>query len=63
MRSTEDLLNQVRESASRAQLTEAVRAYQAGAFRAAIISTWVTVALDLVSKIREIAETGDRSAR
>lgn len=62
MRDVESLLASVREAASRRQLSEAVRAYQAGAFRAAIISTWVAVALDLVGKLRELAEDGDAAA-
>jgi hypothetical protein len=62
MRAIEDLLGQVKDDRSRAQLAEATRAYGAGAFRAAIISTWVAVALDLVAKIRELADQGEANA-
>jgi hypothetical protein len=62
VRSLEELQLRVRDGESRARLDEAVRAYNAGALRAALISTWVTVALDLVSKIRELADTGDVAA-
>jgi hypothetical protein len=62
MRALEDLVNSVRDPRSRRHLEEAVRAYNAGALRAAIISTWVAVALDLTDKIRELAETGDGAA-
>lgn len=59
MRALEDLLNSVRDRQSREHLAEAVRAYNAGALRAAIISTWVAVALDLTGKIRELSELGE----
>jgi hypothetical protein len=62
MRAVEDLLNDVRDAASREHLSEAVRAYQAGAFRSSIISTWVAVALDLVAKVRELADMGEPGA-
>lgn len=62
MRDLETLTASVRDEATRAQVVEVVRAYQAGAFRAAIISTWVAVALDLVSKLRELAADGDAAA-
>jgi hypothetical protein len=63
MRAVEDLIAQVRDPRSREHFAEAVRAYGAGAYRAAIISTWVTVALDLMSKIRQLAEDGEAAAR
>jgi hypothetical protein len=62
MRAIEDLVNQVRDASSRVQLLEATRAYEASAFRAAIVSTWVAVALDLVGKLRQLAEDGDANA-
>ncbi|MGW0434682.1 hypothetical protein ACWDV4_19370 [Micromonospora sp. NPDC003197] len=63
MRALEDLQAAVRDPGSRRYLTEAVRAYQAGAFRPAIVGIWVAVALDLVNKIREIAASGEGEAR
>lgn len=42
---------------------ESARAYGAGAYRSAIISTWVTVAYDLMSKIRQLAESGETEAK
>jgi hypothetical protein len=62
MRAIEDLLNDVRDAGSREHLGEAVRAYQAGAFRSSIISTWIAVALDLVAKVRELADMGEPGA-
>jgi hypothetical protein len=63
MRAVDDLVNEVRDAASREHLQEAVRAYSAGALRSAIISTWIAVALDLTSKIRELADLGEAEAQ
>lgn len=62
MRATEDLLSAVRNASSRRYLAEAVRSYNAGAFRSSIISTWVAVAVDLIGKIRELAAAGEPAA-
>ncbi|MFD2024080.1 hypothetical protein [Promicromonospora aerolata] len=62
MRAVEELVGQVRDPRSRDHFAEAVRAYGAGAYRAAIISTWVTVALDLLGKIRQLSEDGEGAA-
>lgn len=63
MRAVEDLAGDVRDDRSRRYFDEAVHAYQAGALRPAIIATWVAVALDLVAKIRHLADDGDGAAR
>ena len=62
MRAVEDLIAMVRDPRSRAHFTEAVRAYNAGAYRSAIISTWVTVAFDLIGKIRQLGDDGEAAA-
>ena len=62
MRAVEDLLNEVHDRESRRYLAEAIGSYQAGAFRAAIVATWVAVAFDLIGKIRELDEAGDPTA-
>lgn len=62
LRALEDLITQVRDPRSREQLMDAVRAYQSGALRACVITTWVAVALDLTAKIRELADGGDAAA-
>ena len=63
MRALEDLLNDVRDRESRRYLEEAIRAYNVGAFRAAIVASWVTVAFDLIAKIRQLAATDDDAAK
>jgi hypothetical protein len=62
MRAVEDLLNEVHDRESRRYLAEAIGSYQAAAFRAAIVATWVAVAFDLIAKIRELDEAGDPTA-
>lgn len=56
------ILLRVRERRSRDYLREAVSAYRAGAYKAAVIGTWIAVSYDILSKIREIALSGDAAA-
>ena len=56
-------LIRIRDLRSRAYFTDALRCYRAGAFRAAISSTWVAVAYDLIRKYRELDGLGDAEAR
>ncbi|QTO47061.1 hypothetical protein [Burkholderia latens] len=53
---------QCRSDSSRQYIEEAIRCYRAGAYRAAIVSTWVAVAFDLVDKIRELTLNGNVNA-
>jgi hypothetical protein len=62
MRAVEDLVNSVRDHESRRYLEEAVGAYQVGAFSAAVVAIWITVAFDLIGKIRALADSGDGAA-
>lgn len=41
---------------------EAINAYRGGAYRSAIISTWIAVSYDLIAKFRELALQGDAAA-
>ena len=43
-------------------LDEAVACYRAGAYRAAIVATWVAVAYDYLDKLRELELSGDGQA-
>ena len=56
------LLTQIREPRSRTYFLDAVRAYKAGALRAALSATWVAVVYDLISKYRELAASDDAAA-
>lgn len=48
---------------SKALIREAVLSYRAGAYRAAIASTWVATCVDIIEKIRALADTGDEVAQ
>lgn len=45
----------VRDRESRRLIAEAITAYRSGAARSAIMSTWIAVAYDIISKARELA--------
>jgi hypothetical protein len=62
LHSLEALLLSVRDSESRRLAQESVAAYQAGAYRAAILSIWVAVCADIISKLRELGTGGDPAA-
>lgn len=62
MRDLEVLLSRVRDPDIREHFQEAIRTYQVGAFRSAIINTWICVALDLIRKIRFLALQGEKAA-
>lgn len=63
MRDLEELRSHIYAHDSKPYFDEGVRAYQAGAYRAAIVETWVAVSLDLISKIRHLAERGEKAAK
>ena len=63
MRSFEELSTSVRIRASRRQFDETVRAYGAGAYRSATIALWICLLLDLVEKLRILADSGDAAAK
>lgn len=52
-----------RSNESKSYVAEAIRCYRASAYRAAIVNTWIAVVFDLVDKIRELALSGDASAK
>ena len=58
----DELVLSCRNKASRELIREAVLCYKAGAFRSAIVNTWIAVAFDLVEKLRELALGGDKQA-
>ena len=57
------LLLRCRDPQSKVFLAEAIACYRAGAYRAAIISTWIALVFDLISKFKELALTGDVEAQ
>lgn len=59
----DELALTVREIKAKSYITEAIDAYRGGAYRAAIVSTWIAVTFDIISKIRELASQGDGAAK
>jgi hypothetical protein len=59
----EELILRCRRPAVKGYITEAVACYNAGAYRSAIITTWIAVVFDFVSKLHELEMTGDNRAR
>ena len=41
---------------------EAIRCYEAGSYRASVVSLWITLVFDLTAKLRSLAEAGDGEA-
>ncbi|MEJ7862405.1 MAG: hypothetical protein WKF90_12315 [Pyrinomonadaceae bacterium] len=58
----DELALTVRDRDSRLYINEAINAYRGSAYRSAIISTWIAVITDIISKIRELALQGDSNA-
>ena len=61
MRALEDVRSMVRSTKSRKYIDEAIDAYGAGAYRAAILALWIAVVSDLIDKISILAEAGEPS--
>jgi hypothetical protein len=59
----DELVLTVRDKTSRIYILEAVNAYRVGAYRSAIVSTWIAVSYDIIAKIRELNIQGDNNAK
>lgn len=57
------LLLKVKNDISKELITEAITAYRAGALRSAILSTYIAVTHDIISKVRKLADVGDPEAK
>lgn len=53
----------VRDRESQRLIGEAIAAYRGGAFRSALISTWIAVAYDIIAKARELANQGEAAPK
>ncbi|PKK88467.1 MAG: hypothetical protein CVV64_18630 [Candidatus Wallbacteria bacterium HGW-Wallbacteria-1] len=58
----DEILENVRNENSRKYLSEAITSYRAGAYRAATITTWIAVCVDIIEKIRELSMSEDATA-
>jgi hypothetical protein len=56
------LLIKILNPQSRTYFLDAVKAYKAGALRAALTAAWVALAYDLIAKYRELSALGDAAA-
>ena len=56
------LLLKVRTRRSRDYIAEAIVAYRVGAYKAAVVATWIAVSFDILAKIRELSQSGDPAA-
>lgn len=59
----DELILKCRAESSKSYVSEALASYRAGANRAAIVTTWIAVILDILEKIQELALDGDAKAR
>ena len=59
----DELLENIRDARSQEYISEAIRCYRAGAYRSAIITTWVAVCIDIIEKIKELSNEGDKGAK
>jgi hypothetical protein len=58
----DELILKCRDERARAYIREAVTCCKAGAYRSAIVSTWIAVAFDIIDKIHELSLAGDKEA-
>jgi hypothetical protein len=59
----DELVLKCRDERARAYISEAVACCKAGAYRSAIVSTWIAVAFDIIDKLRELSLAGDKAAQ
>lgn len=58
----DELTLRCRDEKARQYIAEAVASYRVGAFRSAIVATWIAVCFDVIEKFRELALAGDKEA-
>lgn len=62
LRDLDELILRCRDDMARRHIAEAVAAYKAGAYRACIVMTGISVLYDVIQKIKELAFAGDAEA-
>jgi hypothetical protein len=58
----DELVLLCRDDKARLYIVEAVACYRAGAYRSAIVATWIAVCYDIIDKLRELSLSGDKAA-
>jgi len=59
----DELVLRCRNKVARSYIKEAVRSYKAGAYRAAIVTTWIAIVFDYLDKLRELEISGHKDAK
>ncbi|PVV21094.1 MAG: hypothetical protein B6D74_12205, partial [gamma proteobacterium symbiont of Ctena orbiculata] len=59
----DELVLRCRNKIARSYIKEAVRSYKAGAYRAAIVTTWIAIVFDYLDKLRELEISGHKDAK
>lgn len=58
----DELVLKCRDEKARNYIKEAVSCYKSGAFRSAIVSTWIAVSFDIIDKLKDLSLGGDKEA-
>ncbi|MBT2321269.1 hypothetical protein J7E62_02710 [Variovorax paradoxus] len=58
----DELVLKCRDEKAKSYVAEAVASYRVGAYRAAIVGTWIAICFDIIDKLRELAISGDHEA-
>ncbi|WP_338461250.1 hypothetical protein VZH09_09260 [Synechococcus elongatus IITB7] len=59
----DELVLKCRDQKAKEYIGEAVACYKAGAFRSAIVATWIAVVFDILEKLQELSLSGDAEAK
>ncbi|MEJ1367553.1 MAG: hypothetical protein RPU64_09105 [Candidatus Sedimenticola sp. (ex Thyasira tokunagai)] len=58
----DELVLKCRDEKAKSYIKESVSCYKSGAFRSAIVSTWIAVSFDIIDKLKDLSLTGDKEA-
>lgn len=58
----DEMVLKCRDEKAKKYIRESVNCYKSGAFRSAIVSTWIAVTFDLIDKFKELSALGDKEA-
>ena len=58
----DELVLKCRDEKAKSYIKESVSCYKSGAFRSAIVSTWIAVSFDIIDKLKNLSLTGDKEA-
>ncbi len=58
----DELVLRCRDEKAKSYIKESVSCYKSGAFRSAIVSTWIAVSFDIIDKLKDLSLAGDKEA-